>query len=82
MDKKRFMDIDKEILNKTTKCEKDFNCLQNKTHVYCQVDSCLNYEVHFIKCKNEEYCIYRMSFGESFICNCPTRKEIFNKYGK
>ncbi len=76
------MDIDKEILKSTTKCEKDFSCLRDKKHIFCKVEFCINDEVHFIKCLNEEYCTYKMSFGESFICNCPTRKEIFNKYGK
>ncbi len=76
------MDINKEILKRTTKCEKDFNCLKDEKHVYCKVERCVSDKVHFIQCLIDGYCIYRMSFGESFICNCPTRKEIFNKYGK
>lgn len=74
------MDIDKEILDKTTQCDKGFICLNNKDHVYCQVENCVNDEVHFIKCLSDKYCNYKMSFGKSYICNCPTRKEIFNKY--
>lgn len=75
------MDIDKKTLKQTTKCEKGFDCLLRDDHVYCKVENCVSDEVHFVKCLNEEYCVYRMSFGESFICNCPTRKEIYNKYG-
>ena len=75
------MDIDKEILKKTTNCEKNFECLNNDKHIYCKVEDCVNNKVHFVKCLNVDYCVYKMSFAQSFICNCPTRKEIFNKYG-
>lgn len=74
------MDIDKKIIEETIKCEKSFDCLKNDKHVYCKVENCVSSEVHFVKCLNDEYCVYRMSFGESYICNCPTRKEIYNKY--
>ena len=75
------MNIDKEVLKQTTKCEKSFSCLKNTNHVYCKVESCVSKKVHFIKClNNDEYCVYKMAFGTSFVCNCPTRKEIFNKF--
>ena len=75
------MEIDKEILNNTTNCEKNFDCLTNCKHIYCKVEYALADEVHFVKCLYDEHCTYKMSFGFSYICNCPTRKEIFNKYG-
>ena len=75
------MDIDKEILKKTIKCEKNFGCLTNDKHIYCKVENSVANEVHFVKCLDNNYCTYKMSFGQSYICNCLTRKEIFNKYG-
>jgi hypothetical protein len=49
-------------------------------HVYCKVENCINEKVHFIKGVDNLSCSYKMSFGDSFFCTCPTRKEIFNKY--
>ena len=74
------MEIDKEILNNTTNCEKNFDCLTNDKHVYCKVENAINNEVHFVKCLHDDSCTYKMSFGYSYICTCPTRKEIFNKF--
>lgn len=74
------MEIDKIIIEKTLNCNKNFDCLNNNAHVCCKVEDCINNEVHFIKCLEKLQCTYKMSFGESFICTCPTRKEIFNKY--
>lgn len=76
------MRIRNEILNKTTQCNRDFSCLKGiKPDKNCRVINCLNNEVHFVECSNDSFCSYLMSFGNSFICNCPVRKEIFNKYG-
>ncbi len=74
------MEIDEKIIADTIRCEKNFKCLSGNMNVYCQVENCINNEVHFIKCINKLNCSYKMSFGDSFICTCPTRKEIFNKY--
>ena len=65
----------------TTDCDDNFDCIRNSNHVYCKVENCVDNKVHFIKCLNENYCPYRMLFGHSYICNCPTRKEIYNKFG-
>lgn len=74
------MEIDKIIIAETLNCNKNFDCLNSNTPVCCKVEDCINDEVHFIKCLEKLLCTYKLSFGESFICICPTRKEIFNKY--
>lgn len=76
------MEIDMKIVAKTESCMKNFDCLNNEKHVYCKVENCLNNTVHFVKHFNNNYCGYKMSFGNSSICTCPTRKEIYNKYGQ
>ncbi len=79
-ERKIIMEIDKEILKKTSDCKKNFDCLKNDQHIFCKVEYCVNHEVHFVKCMDVDYCVFKMYFGQSFTCNCPTRKEIFNKY--
>ena len=72
--------IDEDVKKSTTKCEKDFRCLVDKTYELCKVTESVHDNVLFIKCEEDNYCIYRMDFGNSYICNCPTRKEIYKKY--
>ena len=72
--------IDDQIIQQTTRCQKNFDCLSNEEHIYCEVEYCVNDKVHFIRCNSEEQCEYKVAFGNSFICTCPVRKEIYNRY--
>ena len=73
-------DIDTDVLSQTTECTRDFACLSGNTQL-CQVENCVNNKVHFIQCNHDTKCNYQISFGYSYICTCPTRKEIYNRYG-
>jgi len=75
------MEIDQTILNNTTNCNKNFCCLNDKQQCLCEIDHCVEDRVLFVKCDNNVRCHYKISFGNSYICNCPTRHEIFIKYG-
>ncbi len=74
------MEIDKKTISVTWNCPRDFDCLNSDSHVYCNVENCINKKVLFVKYVGKSFCNYKMSFGNSSICTCPTRKEIFNKY--
>ena len=74
------MDIDKKIISATRNCLRNFSCLNSDIPVYCKVVNCINKKVHFVKYVDESLCNYKISFGNSIICTCPTRKEIFNQY--
>lgn len=77
------MKINRKIINETKYCENDFECLRNDNH-HCflmKVDNCISEKVLFINC-TQLSCNYKMNFGNGTICNCPTRKEIYNKYKK
>lgn len=75
------MEIDQKVLENTTNCLKDFECIKNADFTFCKVEECINKKVYFVKSENQKFCPYKMYFGHSTICNCPTRKGIFNKYG-
>ena len=76
------MEIEKEILDKTLHCNKDFDCIKNN-NICCTVIRSVDKEVLFVECGDKNSCNYRMTFGHSnYICTCPTRKEIFKKYGR
>ncbi len=74
------MEIDKKILAVTLSCHKNFDCLNNNQQGCCKVESCINQKVYFVENDTRSLCNYKMSFGDSFICTCPTRKEIFKLY--
>ena len=74
------MEIREETLKETIHCHKDFECIKSN-NICCDVTRSVNNQVHFVECKERVQCNYKMSFGNSFICTCPTRKEIYNKYG-
>jgi len=75
---KTVIKIDEDILKSATKCRKNLSCLSGRD--ICKVEYCIDSTIHFIKCLNLEPCHYRMSFGDSFVYNCPVRKELFNRY--
>jgi hypothetical protein len=73
---------DNKTKEKTTNCEKRFACLSNQGHKLCEVEYFYNDKVLFIKCLSKDHCSYKMSFGtSSFVCNCPSRIEIYKKQG-
>ena len=73
--------VSEETILKTQRCKKGFSCLKKQRDDLCQIESCINDEVHFIKCLNKESCPYQGTFGYGFLCYCPTRKELYNKHG-
>ncbi len=73
--------VSEETIAETKKCNRAFSCLKTPIEPLCTIDYCVDGKVHFIKCLNKKGCSYRSMFGYDFICNCPTRKELYNKYG-
>ncbi len=75
------MKIDELTLKKTTLCLHDFKCLKDKNYMctVAKVNSCIDGKILFIDCPKHE-CRYRLSFGDGSICQCPVRKDIYNKY--
>ena len=72
--------VSKEVIQATTGCKKKFSCLGDKNKDLCTIGTSMDGKVHFIVCLDEINCSYQRSYGEEFICDCPIRKEIYNKY--
>jgi len=76
--------ISKEIIDKTIKCEHNFDCLAEHNKKLCKVVQTTGsaQEVIFVE-PNDLYqnCPYVTDFADSFICTCPIRIEIYKKYG-
>ena len=73
-------DIDAEIITSARLCQTGCSCLKGEQGSLCKITECIGSSIHFIYCEMSKSCDYRMSFGDAHVCNCPVRKEIFNKY--
>lgn len=73
-------EISDEIIEATTECRKGFRCLREPVECLCKVEACIRDSVHFIRCEHILFCSYKIPFGKGYVCSCPTRKEIFNRY--
>ena len=71
--------ISEDILKKTISCAKNFSCLSEQKDL-CEMRSQIVRVVYFIKHAKDKRCIYALSFDNDYICNCPTRQEIYWRY--
>ena len=71
--------ISGDTLASTTECNKDFSCLTPKGNGQCKVDYRISKDVYFVNCMDTS-CGYVISYGDSHLCNCPTRKELYDRY--
>ena len=73
------MDIAENIIEKASRCENKFACLNNKKHVCCKINCSINGEICFINSKDKKPCYYKEGFDITEKCTCPVRIAIHNK---
>lgn len=74
--------IDDDILKRTTKCYKIFDCLSVRLHDMCEVERFLGSNgVLQIQLKNGNSCGYYVRLDDLDFCTCPTRLELYKRYG-
>ena len=71
--------ISEDTSKNTTQCAKGFYCLYGEGQPFCEVEYAVGDEVIFVEC-TDGACNYWMPFGSASVCNCPTRREIYNRY--
>ena len=74
------LELDEDILKKTTKCRQDFACLSAEGECLCEVEDLINDTLCFVRATNCGFCDYKIFFGNTFICSCPARNEIYKRY--
>jgi len=72
--------IANSVINKTTKCERDFKCLTGDTSCMCEVVEGSKLATVKIKSKPNPSCLYSLSIDTLHYCLCPTRNAIYKKY--
>ena len=73
--------IDEEIIQKAIYCEYDFKCLSGEKRLLCEVRELFGYAMLVVKHKSATDCRYHVSIGDTTLCICPARHEIYNRYG-
>ena len=72
--------VDNIIVTMTSDCMKSFSCLSGDKECLCEIVGNVDNEYLFVKQEHECICQYKGSFAGSFICTCPTRREIYKCY--
>jgi hypothetical protein len=72
--------ISQDIINNTTKCNRNRECLDGK-NCYCEVERIINDQVAIVNRLRASECNYQTHFGSIILCSCPVRIELSRKYG-
>ncbi|MBI5099330.1 MAG: hypothetical protein HZB30_08845 [Nitrospirae bacterium] len=80
MESKRIkIEVPEEVLQKTTKCNKNFKCLLEDANL-CRIICCLGQDINFVKCLGDKACPYLEPHKKTELCTCPVRNEIYRRY--
>jgi len=74
------MKIDDAVTGSTTRCRYNFSCLSCEKSCMCKPKDSIGHGMIEVKSSVTIGCGYRVSFGATHFCNCPTRVEIYNRY--
>jgi hypothetical protein len=74
------LEISEEALRRTTQCPHEFACLNNGEHHLCTPLVTMGKGGLLIKEGAVKRDPYRVSFGNSWLCICPVRREIWDMY--
>ncbi len=73
--------ISEDTRRLTTRCSDNFQCLIDDYWEMCSIERLLKGAGLMIEKRiNKNNCQYLMSFGNAYICNCPTRYELHQQY--
>lgn len=73
------LEVSEEALDRTENCWRDFQCLSGDGKGTCEVLDVIG-GVLFVEEGETIYCPYRTGFGYHWICWCPVRHEIHERY--
>ena len=74
-------EMEGETLAGSTKCGRYFDCLLEGRCARCEIERLVVGTGACLKDADPEPCPYKVDTGTSLICTCPTRIELFERYG-
>ena len=69
-----------ETKKQTVRCTHDFQCLNDNCNM-CSILKCLENTL-LVKGPKHLHCSYFLSYGDKLFCLCPSRHELYIRYGK
>jgi len=78
------LQIDEAILKKTTECPNELKCLNRAEYPLCRAENrppVGDYGIFVITIERNS-CSYKIPFGYSHMCKCPTRMELYKRHKK
>ena len=72
--------IDSKIIEETTKCRFNFQCLDEGGKPQCEVENFIAKNIIFVKRPSGLKCGYNLRYRSSYMCKCPTRVALYRKY--
>ncbi len=73
-------EIYSKIIEETTRCCFDFQCLEENGKPHCEIEDYAMGEVYYVKCQSCIRCDYQVTHGSRNLCFCSTRTELYKKY--
>jgi hypothetical protein len=73
--------IDSETVGRATQCNKKYQCLEDEKRHVCPPDYQIPEDGLFIRRLSMDDCPYVIPFGNSHVCDCPVRVELYSRYG-
>jgi len=74
------IEVSKKARQAASNCYKDLACLTDGEAQVCKVKACLGSGVLFVHRRPAVDCPFKVTFGSGQLCECPVRKEIFERY--
>ena len=73
-------EVDQETVAKTTRCLHEFACLRNGAECLCKIQYHILRELYFVENSDSCRCLYCIPCASSYVCTCPTRKELYERH--
>ncbi len=74
--------VSEDTLKRTTRCKRNFACLSGKPEDLCEVDYRQGKFLLWMKTRKHPFCDYCIEYASSSVsCVCPTRLELYKRYG-
>ena len=74
------LSISEDSIRKTSKCPHSYKCLNGQASRLCRPENSITGYGVFVDSEVAGPCPYKLPFGYGWICKCPVRIEIFERY--
>ncbi len=75
----RKLEVSEDAIAATDRCPHGFACLDPAQRSVCPVEQRIM-DVIFVEPDDTFFCPYKTSFGDSYVCGCPTRQELYTQH--